>query len=254
MSSNIVLSVVIPAYNEEERVGKTLRAVDSYLRKEPYNYEIIVVDDGSSDATEALVRAHAPLVNNLKLLPHRHNVGKGWAVRTGMLSAIGRYRLFMDADGSTDIRHWPAMQDALESGADVVVGSRHVDGSNIEVHQSPHRVLLGRVFRGLVRAASGLPIRDTQNGFKAFTADAAERVFRRQRLFGWAFDVEVLSIARKLGYGMVEVPIKWIDDNRSRMTFSAMPRMLADLFKIRLERIETPSYSLPEMPRLVTLS
>jgi len=254
-NQRIDLSVVIPAYNESERIGKTLVSVDAFLKKEPYNYEIIVVDDGSSDDTVELVHSHASTVNNLKLLQLSPNQGKGWAVRTGMLTASGRYRLFMDADGSTSIRHWPQMRSVLDEGADVVVGSRHVDGSMIRVRQAPHREVLGHAFRRLVQFLCGLSINDTQNGFKAFTARTAERIFSRQSVSGWAFDVEILTIAKELGYHAEEIPITWIDDDRSRMRFTAMPRMLTDLLQIRLRTVQPqPAYRLGETPRLITLS
>lgn len=239
--ASTVLSVVLPAYNEAARIGKTLRSVDRYLKKQPYGSEIVVVDDGSRDGTMEVVRTQAWRSENLRILQHERNYGKGWAVRTGMLNARGRYRLFMDADGSTDIKHWGRMVAALDDGADVVVGSRHVAGSRITVHQAAHRVFLGYVFQFLVRRGFGLSVRDTQNGFKAFTASAAERIFRRQRVPGWAFDVEILSIAENLGYTAAEVPVTWIDDDRSRMTVSAMPRMLAELFRIKMGALQLPS-------------
>jgi dolichyl-phosphate beta-glucosyltransferase len=254
-NSRIYLSVVIPAYNEAERVGKTLNSVDAYLKKLPYSYEIIIVDDGSRDATTKVLRSYAASIPNLKLLRFPKNRGKGWAVREGMLYANGRYRLFMDADGSTDIAHWGVAKTALDDGADVVVGSRHIQGSMIKVRQAPHREVLGYVFRSLVRVIFRMPIYDTQNGFKAFGAEAAERIFRRQHVTGWAFDVEILSIARRLEYTVTEIPIAWIDDDRSRMTFGAMPKMLMDLARIRLEAVQPrPIYLAGEAPQLIRLS
>jgi glycosyltransferase involved in cell wall biosynthesis len=251
----ISLSVIIPAFNEEKRIGKTLRSVGAYLKKQTFPYEIIVVDDGSMDKTAKLVRGFARYIPNIKLLQFPKNRGKGWAVREGMLFAIGRYRLFMDADGSTSIDHWPQAYAALVNGADVVVGSRHIAGASIKVRQAPHREILGKTFRGLVRMIFRMPIVDTQNGFKAFGAEAAERIFRRQQVTGWAFDVEVLSIARRLYYSVIEMPINWIDDDRSRMTFRAMPKMLSDLFRIRIRAVQPrPIYRSGEAPQLIRLS
>ena len=248
VASRLALSVVIPAYNEEERIGPTLLSIDRYLKEQPYAYEIIVVDDGSSDSTVRVVQELSTQVRQLKLLQQRGNEGKACAGRAGMLSALGRYRLFMDADGSTDIAHWDALRSELDAGSDVVVGSRHVAGSRIDVHQSQFRELLGGVFRHLVRMTFGLPIHDTQNGFKAFTSEAALRIFTRQKVTGWAFDVDVLSIAQRLGYSMLEVPVTWIDDDRSRMTMRAMPRMLMDLMRIRLNAVPTPTYrAIPQL-------
>jgi dolichyl-phosphate beta-glucosyltransferase len=247
----LVLSVVIPAYNESERLGATLQSAARYLSAQPYESEMIVVDDGSGDDTTQLVRTYMDDIPDLKLLHFSQNQGKGWAVRAGMLNARGAYRLFMDADGSTDIAHWDTLRSMLDAGADVAVGSRHIAGSDIRVHQGAHRELLGAVFRNVVKTGFGLSIIDTQNGFKAFTAQAAERIFRRQKVRGWAFDVEILSIAQKLGYSAVEVPVVWIDDNRSRMTISAMPRMLAELFRIRMGVPEPQPNRAAEIPQWV---
>jgi glycosyltransferase involved in cell wall biosynthesis len=230
---HITLSVIIPAYNEAERIGSTLAEVGAYLEKQDYPSEVLVVDDGSKDDTRDVVDAHARKRENLRRVSHATNQGKGWAVRTGALHARGRYRLFMDADGSTSISHWDALKDAFARGADVVVGSRHTDGSRIIVSQAPHRELTGWAFRRLVQALFGLQVNDTQNGFKAFTARAAEDIFSRQRVRGWAFDVEILALADALGYGIAEVPIKWVNDDRTRLTFLSMPQMLLDVFKIK---------------------
>ena len=254
-NSYVALSVVIPAFNEAERIVKTLRSADAYLQKQSHTYEIIVVDDGSRDRTASVVRELAKTISNVKLLQFERNKGKGWAVREGMLYANGRYRLFMDADGSTDIAHWDLARQALDDGADVVVGSRHIQGSQIQVPQTSHREALGYLFRTMVRVLFRIPIYDTQNGFKAFGAEAAERIFRRQRVAGWAFDVEILSIARRLEYALVEVPVTWIDDIRSRMTLRAMPRMLVDLLRIRLRMVQRrPEYVMHGEQRLIQLS
>jgi len=234
----IELSVIVPAFNEEERLGRTMLSIISYVRTLPYASEILVVDDGSRDKTADIARRYSSAHPHFKVLRYDNNRGKGFAVRTGMLNALGRYRLFMDADGSTDIRHWSAVRKALNE-SDIVIGSRHVEGSRIDIHQAPYREALGTLFRRVVRVLFGLTINDTQNGFKAFTADAAERIFRRQTVSGWAFDVEVLSMAKRLGYSMMEVPITWIDDDRSRMTLRAMPRMLVDILKIRLSTLRS---------------
>jgi len=249
------LSVIIPAYNEEARIGNTLRSVDKYLKAQSFTYEIIVVDDGSRDETFEVVKGLASEIPNLKFLRFVRNRGKGWAVREGMLYSDGYYRLFMDADGSTSIGHWDRAQQLLESGADVVIGSRHVQGADIAVPQSTHREFLGHIFRVLVRSFFRMPIFDTQNGFKAFTAESAERIFRRQQVTGWAFDVEILSIARRLDYSILEMPIRWVDDDRSRMTFAAMPKMLGDLLRIRMQVVEPrPIYQGGEAPQLIRLS
>lgn len=230
--------MIIPAYNEEDRISKTLAEVDRFLNQRPDAYEILVVDDGSRDHTREVVRSIAENISEIRLIEHVRNQGKGWAVRTGMLNARGKYRLFMDADGSTAINHWIGLRDSIEMGADVAVGSRHATGAMIEKRQSLHRVALGFAFRQLVRGLFRLDINDTQNGFKAFTADAAQRIFKRQTVKGWAFDVEVLSIAKRLGFSIVEIPVVWIDDNRSKVRALSMPKMLGDILRIRFAPIQ----------------
>jgi glycosyltransferase involved in cell wall biosynthesis len=229
----IALSVIIPAYNEEDRLEQTIRSVDRFLNQRPERYEILVVDDGSQDATGKKVETIAESIPELRLIRHEKNQGKGWAVRTGMLNAAGAYRLFMDCDGSTAISHWIALRQALEEGADVAVGSRHAPGSEIAKRQHAVRVMLGLLFRRTVRMLFALGVQDTQNGFKAFTAEAAERVFRRQSVRAWAFDVEILYIAKRLGYELAELPVRWVDDERSKVRALALPRMLVDLLAIR---------------------
>jgi dolichyl-phosphate beta-glucosyltransferase len=256
MSSNqhhkyVYLSVVIPAYNESERIGPTLASVAQYLARQPFTSEVVVVDDGSHDAMADVVDAYAERYPDITLVRHLENHGKGWAVRTGMLNAHGEYRLFMDADGSTSIEHWRAVESELQSGSDIVIGSRHVEGSDIVIHQSVHRETLGFAFRHVVQTLFRLGISDTQNGFKAFTRAAAERIFSRQSVKGWAFDVEILSIARALGYRASEIPVRWLDDERSRMKFLAMPRMLLDLIALRASAIPRPVFS-AELPQLAT--
>lgn len=227
------LSVIIPAYNEEARIGKTVSSIDRFLNQRPDGYEIVVVDDGSSDQTQRIVRDLSERIPEIRLIAHAKNHGKGWAVRSGMLNARGAFRLFMDADGSTSINHWIGLRDSIEMGADVAVGSRHAHGAVIQKRQSLHRVVLGFVFRELVRMLFRFEIHDTQNGFKAFTAEAAQRIFKRQTVKGWAFDVEVLAIAKRLGYSIVEIPIVWIDDERSKVKALSMPKMLLDILRIR---------------------
>ncbi len=244
-----LLSVVIPAYNEEARIEKTLNSIGAFLRKQDYRYEIIVVDDVSRDGTQDIVTALKKRVAYLKVLRHEENCGKGWAVRTGMLHSSGQYRLFMDADGSTSIEHWEPLKEELDRGVDVAISSRHASGSSIQVRQAPHREALGYLFRMLIKGLFRLPVSDTQNGFKAFRAEAAERIFRLQRVRGWAFDVELLSIAKSLGYTLSEVPIRWIDDDRSRVTFISMPIMLADIVRIRIHSSKIRKPRTPPLPR-----
>ena len=200
------LSIIIPAYNEERRLPSTLRAVEDYLSKTAWEFsEVIVVDDGSLDATAAVATAAGA-----RVLPNPGNRGKGYSVRHGMLEAKGEWALFTDADLSAPIEELDKLWGAVErEHAQVAFGSRALDRSLVGVHQSAFRENMGRLFNFLMRLETGLPFHDTQCGFKLFETRAARDVFRRQRLDGFGFDVEVLYIACHLGYRTLEVPVKW---------------------------------------------
>jgi len=212
------LSIVIPAWNEEQRLPSTLQAIIEFCRQQPYSCELIVVDDGSSDATAAVaehMRQHFAALEVLRL-DHR---GKGYAVRQGMLRAHGSYVLFADADLAVPIAEWHKLQPFFERDYDVVIGSREGIGAR-RIGEPRYRHFIGRVFNFVVRTVALGGIQDSQCGFKAFTAEAAQRIFSAVRLYGadarplrggavTAFDVEVLFLARRLGYRVKEVPITW---------------------------------------------
>jgi dolichyl-phosphate beta-glucosyltransferase len=178
---------------------------------------VLVVDDGSTDATADLVRDMAEQDDLLKLVRYQPNRGKGYAVRTGMLSARGELRLFSDADLSTPIADVERLEEALQAGFDVAIGSRAVPGAKVALHQPAHRELLGKAFNLLVQAMVMPGIHDTQCGFKLFTAAAAENVFRQAQIDGFGFDVEILALARRSGFKIAEVGITWTDDPNSRV-------------------------------------
>ena len=236
MESSLIsfLSVVIPAYNEESRLPKTLGRVQEYLRAKVGQGEIVVVNDGSSDRTLDAARQFAaaqpcPQVS-LTVLENPGNRGKGYSVRHGMLRASGDWRLFSDADLSSPIEECEKLfAAAAQQDGDVAIGSRALDRSLIGVHQSVFRENAGRVFNAFVRLAMGLPFADTQCGFKLFRRQAAQEIFTRLSLERFGFDVEVLYLARKLGYRVVEVPVRWDDDPRTKV------RMLADSFDMFLD-------------------
>jgi dolichyl-phosphate beta-glucosyltransferase len=230
----ILLTVVVPAYDEQKRIGKTLRELDSYFTRQSYGYEIVVVNDGSRDHTADVVRQLAPSIKNLRLIDNSENRGKGWAVRQGVLAAKGQIIVFTDADNSTSIEHIERIIPEFEKGCAVVIGSRRVPGAIIVVHQPLMRELIGRVFNVIVQCLTGLPMKDTQAGFKAFSALAAREIFSRQTVLRWAFDVEVLTIAQQLGFGIKEVPITWVNDPDSRIRWKDIVGMLGALIKIRL--------------------
>jgi len=229
------LSVIIPAFNEENIIRATLENVFEYLTQQKFDYEVIVVNDGSSDSTSDIITELTSHHSNLKLINLEKNMGKGCAVKMGMLAAKGRYRLFMDADNSTSIEHFELMKPILESGSEIIIGSRRVKGAKIAVHQSWLRENSGRLFNFTVRIINGLPYSDTQAGFKVFSNAAAEKIFKLQSLSGWAFDIELLLLANKLGYKIREVPIIWKNNSNSRVRFSGMIKMLIDVLRLRVK-------------------
>ena len=232
-TSEIYLSVVVPAYNEEKRIERTLLSVVQYLESQSYSYEIIVVNDGSEDGTAGVVTRLSRGAPAIRMIDYKENRGKGWAVKQGMLSAKGALRLFMDADNSTTVDQFERVIPHFEGGADIVIGSRRVEGARITLHQSWFRENLGRVFNLVVRSINGLHIEDTQAGFKAFTAEAAESIFPLQSIWGWSFDVEVLNIADALGLSVKEVPIEWRNDPGSHVSLIDSFGIISDIFKVR---------------------
>jgi dolichyl-phosphate beta-glucosyltransferase len=212
------LSIVIPAYNEEKRIAPTLAAFDDHLRALAVSYEIVVVDDGSSDGTVALVERIAAARPAVRCLPTRPNRGKGHAVRAGMLAARGRIRVMVDADGSIPPSELTSVTAPLAAGAaDVAIGSRYVEGARVAERQPLWRRAWSRLANRVVQHSLIPGVRDTQCGFKAFTAEAAVAVFQRCRIDGWAFDLEALALAHRLGARVLEVGVTWRDDARSRV-------------------------------------
>lgn len=228
------LSVIIPAYNEEKRIEHTILETDQYLQKQSYDYEIIVVVDGAKDNTAGVVKSLEARLPKLKLMANEINHGKGYVVKQGMLAGTGDVRLFMDADNSTKIDHIERFLPFFDKGFDIVVGSRRIEGSNIAVHQGFYRDFLGGVFRFIVHTLVPLGVTDSQCGFKAFTADAVNKVFPKQTLERFAFDVEILAIARKVGLKIDESPVTWLNDGASTVSFKWQVMMLLELVQVRL--------------------
>lgn len=235
---NIRLSIIIPAYNESERLPSTLQAIDRYLKKQNYGYEIIVANDGSKDSTAKKVKEMIPSISNLKLIDDEKNHGKGYSVRKAMLLAQGAFRIFDDADNSTSIDQVEKMWPEFEKGYDVVIGSRIIKGAVIPVRQSLARRFIARIFYSLSHIICGLwHIYDTQCGFKAFSARAAQDVFSRAKIDRFAFDVEILVIAKNLGYKIKEVPVRWIEKSGGKVKFESVFNMFKDLIRIRINLI-----------------
>lgn len=239
------LSVVIPAYNESKRLPSTLVDIDKYLSGVDYSYEILVVNDGSKDNTAEVVRKMSATIKNLRVVDNPINRGKGAVVHDGMLIAKGTYRLFMDADNSTAINQFEKMMPLFKEGADVVIGSRAIAGAKLNPPESIIRQIPGKMGNLLIQALLLPGIWDTQCGFKAFSEEAAEKVFQLIKITGWGFDVEVLALAKKLGYTIKEVPVYWVNmAEGSKIGMSAYLKVLVETFKIRLW-LWTGKYPIP---------
>ena len=213
--SDCYLSVVIPAYNEERRLPETLDTVRAYLGGKTYPWEIIVADDGSDDATAAIVDCAGLTDGRIKLLPLPHR-GKGWAVKNGMLAARGDYRFLCDADLSMPIDLLGRLLPGDAPTSDIVIGSREAPGAQ-RIGEPRRRWLMGRVFNAMTRVLATPGIADTQCGFKVFQATAAEKLFALQTLDGFAFDAEILFLARRRGFSLAEVGIDWHYQSESKV-------------------------------------
>lgn len=223
------LSVIIPAYNEENRIAETLKLVKKYLEKQDYDWEIIIVDDGSKDKTRKVVRK----MDGFRLNKKRKNKGKGYSVREGMLVASGDYRLFMDADNATKITEIGHFWPWFDKGYDIVVGSRDIKGSKVAVSQVWYKELAGRLGNVLIQIVAVWGIHDTQCGFKVFSKKAAEDVFPLQKIDGFGFDIEDLALAKKMGYKIKEEPIIWHNVEGSKVSLKSYLKVFVDLFKVR---------------------
>ncbi|RMD87247.1 MAG: glycosyltransferase family 2 protein [Candidatus Dadabacteria bacterium] len=205
------LSIIIPAFNEEKRLPAFMRSIISYLKAKEISAEIIVVDDGSEDGTSEVAEKFKSMWDGSIILERlEYNMGKGFAVRHGMLKAKGRYRLFCDADGSTPIEELDRlMLQMKETGSDIAIGSRAIKSDDTKVIARWYRKLSGRIFNFIMNLIIVPDIKDTQCGFKLFTQRSAEAIFSLSFVNGFAFDIEVLFLARKLGFKVIEVPINW---------------------------------------------
>lgn len=227
-------SIVIPAYNEGQRLGATLDAVTAFVAQQHWRAEIVVVNDGSTDDTAELVRDRARKNPLIRLIENPGNRGKGFSVRNGMLNAHGDVLLFTDADLSAPITEAPKLISAIEAGAAVAIGSRWLDPSLQTHRQSLLRQFLGRVYNILMRIILGLNFKDTQCGFKAFTREAARLIFPNQHIERWGFDPEVLFVARRYHLKIAEVPVRWGHDSGTRIhPFRDGLQMFTEMLSIR---------------------
>ena len=227
-------SIIIPAYNEGARVGATLEKVLAYVAKQGWDAEIIAVDDGSRDNTVEIIRGYAENNPHLRLLQNPGNRGKGYSVRNGMLHAQGELLLFSDADLSAPIEEADKLFGAIAGGADIAIGSRWLRRDLQTQRQPFYRQIFGRVFNLLLRITLGLTYKDTQCGFKAFTHDAARKIFPLQKIERWGFDPELLFLARKLKFKVAEVPVEWAHSEGTRISpLRDGTRMFVEMLKIR---------------------
>lgn len=241
------LSIVIPAYNEESRLGRTVEDVVAYCRGTGRAFELIVVDDGSQDGTTAVARHLAEDFGEVRLIRLPANHGKGYAVRTGVVNALGRSVLFADADGATPIGEVHRLEAALLGGADVAVGSRAVRTEGVRVQKKLYRHLMGRTFHRLVESLADTGVKDTQCGFKLFRSPVAHDLFSRLRMDGYSFDVEVLTMAKRRGYRVAEIPVNWTHQPGSKVRLLGDSlHMAADLFRIRKHCL-SGEYDTPHM-------
>jgi dolichyl-phosphate beta-glucosyltransferase len=222
---------VIPAYNEAKRLPPTLAKIRAYLEAHGVSYEIVVVDDGSTDKTAESAEAAGGA--NVRVLRNQGNRGKGHSVKKGMLAARGARRLMSDADLSTPIEELAGLMARMDAGYDIVIASRAVPGARVEVHQPLLREAAGRAFNVMVQLLAVPGIHDTQCGFKLFTASAAEAAFGPARLDGFSFDVEALFIASKRGLRIAEEPVTWRNDAATRVSGLGGAQAFADLARIR---------------------
>lgn len=231
-SPSIFLSIIFPAHNEEGRITTTLQKTIAFLEKQPYTSEIIVVENGSQDSTLEIARVFTKEFPSLKVI-HEDARGKGLAVKRGMLEATGEYRFICDVDLSMPVEEVNRFLPPLLS-SDITIASREAPGA-IRYNEPEYRHIIGRIFNFIVRVLALPGLHDTQCGFKCFSAQAAEELFPYQTIDGWTFDVEVLYVARKLGYPIKELGIPWYHDPNSKVkVLRDSFQMLVDLLKIRL--------------------
>jgi dolichyl-phosphate beta-glucosyltransferase len=230
----LTYSVVIPAYNESARIRPTLDEILRYLQEQKWDAEILVVNDGSSDVTDQIVREYGKLHPQVLLLENPGNRGKGFSVRNGMLHARGDICLFTDADLSSPITEAPKLFEALAGGADIAIGSRWLRSELQTERQSLLRQAFGRIFNLVLRVILGLRFTDTQCGFKAFRREAAQGIFPLQRIERWGFDPEILFLARRAGLRVAEIPVVWAHSEGTRLNpFRDGMRMFVEVLRIR---------------------
>jgi len=241
------LSVIIPAYKEGKRIGQNLMEIKEYLEKHDFSYEVLVVVDGSPDNTAEMAEKYCNKLKNLTVIANPKNHGKGYVVRQGLLKAKGKIRVFLDADGSTSINHLDKFLPEFEKGFDVVIGSRDIKGAYLQVHQPKYREIMGDMGNWLIRIVLGLwTFPDTQCGFKMMTGEAAEQVAKRMVVERFGFDFELIILAKKLGFKIKQMPVRWMNEEGSTVSLTGkngFTQVVIDLFKTKW-RLMTGQYKI----------
>lgn len=241
-------SLIIPAYNESDRIRPTLDSILRHIEQQKWDAEILVVDDGSRDDTPDIIRDYARRYHEVRLVQNPGNHGKGFSVRNGMLHANGDICLFTDADLSSPITEAHKLFEAIRAGADIAIGSRWLDPALQTERQPLYRQAFGRIFNLLLRLFLGVHFKDTQCGFKAFRREAVGKIFPLQRIERWGFDPEILFLARRMGLRTVEVPVVWAHSEGTRLhPFRDGFRMFGDILQIRWNAM-TGVYNAPAVP------
>lgn len=247
MEKQLHLSVIISAYKEGERIGRNLLEIEKYLSRQNFDYEVIVVVDGSPDNTAEVARNYASHITNLRVIDNKENHGKGFGIRQGLLAANGKYRVFMDADGSTSITHLEKFLPEFENGYDVVIGSRDIEGAFIQIHQPKYREFMGDAGNWLIRIMLDLwKYPDTQCGFKMLSEKASQEVASRMVVDRFGFDFELIVLAEKMGFKIKQMPVRWMNEEGSTVKLTGpngFTQVLIDLFKTKW-RLMTGKYNI----------
>jgi len=247
MEEQFYLSVIVPSYKEGERIGRNLLEIEKYLSNKDYNYEVLVIVDGSPDNTAEIAQNYSSQVKNLKVISNPENHGKGYVVRQGLLLARGKYRVFLDADGSTSITHLDKFLPEFKKGYDVVIGSRDIKGAFVHIHQAKYKEFFGNMGNWAIRVVLGLwKYPDTQCGFKVLSAAAAEAIASRMVVDRFGFDFELVFLAERLGFKIKQMPVRWLNEEGSTVSLTGpngYTQVLIDLFKTKW-RLMTGKYNL----------
>lgn len=230
------LSIVIPVYNEEKRLPKSLEKIEDWLKKQSFTWELLIVNDGSTDTTLKVCEDSATKLKNIQIISYYPNKGKGYAIKTGILKATGDIIIFSDADLSTPINQIGKLVDAIRKGADIAVGSRFDTQSQILTTTSPVRQIMSRIFFWGTNILLFYGPKDTQCGFKGFTKEAAKKIFSKIQSNTVLFDLEIFLLAQKFGYKIAEIPVIWKHDPDSRLTYNLKKSLLVwlELFRLKV--------------------